>query len=147
MNEHLRSVEDGTGKTGDSPVWFATAAQITTTGERTTGSDFGEIWWPFAIHFDVATEPLWNVTHLPSGYGLGNTLPLRRARAAVKALRKLDLDWEFTEPTGEKWKAVNVGARPTLERFGFIRAKSSTGLERTHRPSRGRSNRTSVGKA
>ncbi len=122
MNEKLQACHDGTGKPGDPPTWFKTACQVAGIGQRMTSETFGEIWWPFAIHFDVATD-LESITHLPSGYGLGNPITLKKARATVQALRKLDLDWNFTEPKGAKWDAVKVEARPTLEKFGVLKKR------------------------
>ncbi len=125
MNEKLQECADGTGRAGDPPTWFKTAAQVPGIGQRMTSETCGEIWWPFAIHYDVATD-LESITHLPSGSGLGEPVAMRKARAAVKALRKLDLDWNFTEPKGKRWDTVKVKARPTLEKFGILKKRSTS---------------------
>ena len=131
MNEKLRTLPDGTGKPSDDPQWFNTA--IERQGKETIGSEFGEIWWPFAIHFDVATE-LQHITHLPSGRNFGVPLKLRAARRLVLALRALGLDWNFTKPKGKKWDIVKVQARPTLERFCVLKPRAALQAHETPAP-------------
>lgn len=131
MNEELRDLPDGHGKDGDPIVWFTTNCECD--GERTTSSDFGEIWWPFALNLDEATDD-YNITHLPSGYKFGNPITLRKARTVIVKLRALPLDWNFTKPKGKKWEAVKVQARPLLESYNIIAKRKASASSQQEKP-------------
>ncbi len=109
LNSDLKILPDGSG-TGHQPVSFSIA---TNGGEPWRES--GEIYWPFAIYeceWDQRDQPaLWKVTHLPSGYCAGGPHTKRNAKALIKALRALNVDWEFEKPKGGQWDRVAAAVK------------------------------------
>lgn len=68
-----------------------------------------EVTPPFAIHHDL----------LDTGLAIVQGLTKRRARACVKALATLNLDWSFRDPSprNRKWLAVKGAAKPIVSHF------------------------------
>lgn len=116
MNARLKKLPDGAGSGRNEVVWFETS-NIWDDGSKTHRKDFGEIYWPFAVHLVVAAPDYYRVTHLPSGFSVVNTRTKRGARTLVEQLRALKVDWEFTQPSGKKWDAVKVSSLPIIAKY------------------------------
>jgi hypothetical protein len=124
MNARLKKVKDGAGNMNrNEVVWFDVACSYDPTLRK---QESGEIYCPFALVWQVAaTDNLWSVMHLPSGYYVVERLPRTVARRAITQLRRLaPLDaWEFTKPKGRKWQAIKTAAGPLVKRLRHQEAK------------------------
>lgn len=111
MNARLKTLSDGTGR--DGVVWFNVSHRA---GRR---QDFGEIYWPFAVHQTAfaASGLNWRVTHLPTGRSIADALSYRRALSLTKGLRKLGIDWTFTKMNAS-WAAQRHIVKAYLVRRG-----------------------------
>ena len=74
---------------------------------------------PFGIHKTVSHPHEWNLTHCPSGYGLGKFKRQQEAKEAVARLLALNIDWGFRNPirlTKIKRKAILAAVRTPQQR-------------------------------
>lgn len=123
MNSRLKRLPDGSGNMhaqNYKPVFFRVASDA---GPSSPIARSGEIYWPFALEWDIASDPgaafaYYDITHLPSGYSLCKYVKRRRALALIKALRELATveEWEFTQPTAAAWRRLAPKAKNLVDK-------------------------------
>lgn len=92
MNAKLKNTPDGVER-----KFFE--ARVSMDGKRLPNDvNFGRIYWPFALSENVLAPryPSFDITHLPSGYGVLRGVPGRTAHALIRKLRALPVSWDFT---------------------------------------------------
>ena len=114
MNRKLRRAPDGLGGKANDVVWFEIAVS-----DLSTRRDYGEIYWPFALHQPsiAADDYTWQVTHLPSGRRALGGLRRPTAKKLLDILRSLPVDWTFESIDGPKCRIAMQAATPIIRRY------------------------------